>query len=101
MSKQKDYYQLEKTILQHKEKIDKLLEQQPIDKEEVCRLRALVARDWEKLKPQLTALHFVQIARHPKRPYTQDYLDYLTDDFLEFHGDRRAGDDPALITGFG
>ncbi len=101
MSKQKDYYQLEKTILQRKDKIDKLLEGQPVDKEEVGRLRALIAQEWKKLKPQLTALHYVQIARHPKRPYTQDYLDYLTDDFLEFHGDRRAGDDPAMVTGFG
>ncbi len=101
MSKQKDYYQLEKSILRHKEKIDILLEGHTVDKDEVGRLQAQVAREWEKLKPQLTALHFVQIARHPKRPYTLDYIDYLTDDFLEFHGDRRAGDDPAIITGFG
>jgi len=57
--------------------------------------------EWERLKPTLTALNIVQIARHPQRPYTLDYLDYLTDDFLEFHGDRRAGDDPAIVAGLG
>ena len=55
----------------------------------------------EKIRPQITPLHIVQIARHPKRPYTLDYLDYLTEDFMEIHGDRRARDDPALVTGFG
>jgi acetyl-CoA carboxylase carboxyl transferase subunit alpha len=53
------------------------------------------------LKPKLHPLHIVQVARHPKRPYTLDYIDYLTDDFLEFHGDRRNGDDPAIVSGFG
>jgi acetyl-CoA carboxylase carboxyl transferase subunit alpha len=46
-------------------------------------------------------VHIVQIARHPLRPYTLDYLKALTTDFIEFHGDRRAGDDPAIVAGFG
>lgn len=99
--KEKSFYELEKPILKHKAKIDKLLEEETPDKEEIGRLRAQIAKNWEKLQPQLSALHLVQIARHPQRPYTLDYLDYLTDDFLEFHGDRRAGDDPAMVTGFG
>jgi len=103
MSKQaeKGYYELEKPILQHKEKIKALQAEETVDKEEVGRLRALIARDWKTLQPKLNALHLVQIARHPQRPFTLDYIDYLTDDFLEFHGDRRAGDDPAMVTGFG
>jgi acetyl-CoA carboxylase carboxyl transferase subunit alpha len=100
-SMEKSYYELEKGILQHKERIDAILEGETVDKEEVGRLRALIAREWKKLQPRLSALHFVQIARHPQRPYTLDYIEYLTDDFLEFHGDRRAGDDPALVCGFG
>ncbi len=98
---EKSYYELEKGILGHKERIDAILESETVDKEEVGRLRALIAREWGKLQPRLSALHFVQIARHPQRPYTQDYIDYLTADFLEFHGDRRAGDDPAVVCGFG
>ncbi len=42
----------------------------------------------------------VQVARHPLRPYTLDYIQYLTTDFMELHGDRRFSDDHALITGF-
>jgi len=41
----------------------------------------------------------VQVARHPLRPYTLDYVNYLTTDFLEMHGDRRFSDDRAIITG--
>jgi acetyl-CoA carboxylase carboxyl transferase subunit alpha len=42
----------------------------------------------------------VQIARHPKRPYTLDYVELAMDEFLELKGDRRAGDDPAIVAGF-
>ena len=42
----------------------------------------------------------VRVARHPKRPQTRDYIDLIFKDFCELHGDRRFGDDPALITGF-
>jgi acetyl-CoA carboxylase carboxyl transferase subunit alpha len=103
MSKQaeKSYYELEKPIIQYKEKIEALQAGEIANNDEVGRLRALIARDWSKLHPKLDALHLVQIARHPQRPFTLDYIDFLTDDFLEFHGDRRAGDDPAMVTGFG
>lgn len=102
MNTQKDYYQLEKNILSLKEKIDEAQAAEPPDiKEKVARFRQKIEAEWETIKTQLTPLNIVQIARHPNRPYTLDYIAYLTDDFLEFHGDRRAGDDPALIAGFG
>jgi len=41
----------------------------------------------------------VQIARHPDRPYTLDYVEMALDGFLELHGDRRYGDDPAIVAG--
>lgn len=47
----------------------------------------------------LTAWQRVQIARHPKRPYTLDYIDMIMTDFIELHGDRYFADDLALITG--
>ncbi len=102
MTEQKNYYQLEKNILKYKEKIDKLLEnEETIDKKEIEQLKNKISTEWNRIQPDLTPLQYVQIARHPQRPYTLDYLNHLTDDFLEFHGDRRAGDDPALVTGFG
>jgi acetyl-CoA carboxylase carboxyl transferase subunit alpha len=43
----------------------------------------------------------VQLARHPKRPYTLDYIQRLFTDFQEIHGDRGFADDPAIVAGFG
>lgn len=43
----------------------------------------------------------VRVARHPNRPQTRDYIDLVCRDFCELHGDRRYGDDPAIVTGFG
>jgi acetyl-CoA carboxylase carboxyl transferase subunit alpha len=42
----------------------------------------------------------VLVARHPNRPYTLDYIERLFTDFHEVHGDRRFGDDPAIVAGF-
>lgn len=42
----------------------------------------------------------VRVARHPRRPQTRDYIDMICRDFAELHGDRRFGDDPAMVTGF-
>ncbi len=50
---------------------------------------------------RLTPWQKTQIARHPDRPYTLDYINMLTDDFVELHGDRRHSDDPAIIGGLG
>jgi len=47
----------------------------------------------------LTPWQKVQIARHPKRPYTLDYIDMIMTDFIELHGDRHFRDDPAIIGG--
>jgi acetyl-CoA carboxylase carboxyl transferase subunit alpha len=49
----------------------------------------------------LTRWQRVQLARHPDRPYTLDYITALTSDFLELHGDRGVRDDPAIVGGFG
>jgi len=49
----------------------------------------------------LTSWQISQISRHPKRPYTRDYIDRIFIDFEELHGERYFGDDPAIITGIG
>jgi acetyl-CoA carboxylase carboxyl transferase subunit alpha len=48
----------------------------------------------------LTPWQRVQVARHPARPYTLDYIQYLTRDFVELHGDRHYSDDRAIVAGF-
>ena len=98
MREEKDFYQLEKEIVLLKEKIDELLSsEEPKDREKIPSLKQKIKTEWEKIHPRLTPLHIVQIARHPKRPYTLDYLAYLTVDFVEIHCDRRAGDDPTIV----
>ncbi|MDX2256150.1 MAG: acetyl-CoA carboxylase carboxyltransferase subunit alpha [Pseudanabaenaceae cyanobacterium bins.39] len=47
----------------------------------------------------LGAMQRMQIARHPRRPSTLDYVQAITDEWLELHGDRRGNDDPALVGG--
>ena len=49
----------------------------------------------------LTAWQVAQVARHPQRPYTMDYIERLFTDFRELHGDRSYADDPAIIGGLG
>ncbi len=53
-----------------------------------------------ELYGKLTAWQTVRVARHPLRPQTRDYINMITRDFAELHGDRRYGDDPAIVTGF-
>ncbi|GJQ30181.1 MAG: acetyl-coenzyme A carboxylase carboxyl transferase subunit alpha [Phycisphaerae bacterium] len=48
----------------------------------------------------LTAWQTVRVARHPNRPQTRDYIALMCRDFVELSGDRRFGDDPAIVTGF-
>lgn len=48
----------------------------------------------------MTAFERVQLARHPERPHTLDFIERIFEDFTEIHGDRRYADDPAIICGF-
>lgn len=57
----------------------------------------------ELSKPEdekLTAFERVQLARHASRPYTLDLIERLFEDFIELHGDKRFGEDPAVVAGF-
>jgi acetyl-CoA carboxylase carboxyl transferase subunit alpha len=54
----------------------------------------------EGLLASMTAYDKVRLARHADRPYFMDYVGLIFEEFEEFHGDRRFGDDPAIVTGF-
>jgi acetyl-CoA carboxylase carboxyl transferase subunit alpha len=68
---------------------------------EIKKLRQSHAALLKKTYSKLTAWQTVQVARHPGRPQSTDYIRAFVKDFTELHGDRRYGDDPAIITGFG
>lgn len=55
----------------------------------------------KKIYSNLNCWQHVQIARHPERPYSLDYINYIFKDFFEIHGDRVYSDDKSTITGFG
>ncbi|MGB7295604.1 MAG: acetyl-CoA carboxylase carboxyltransferase subunit alpha [Candidatus Aminicenantales bacterium] len=102
MSKEQDFYQLEKNILRMKADIEVLENSEdPAGADKIAALRGRIEKEWAKISPRLTATQIVQIARHPQRPYTLDYIEGLVEDFLEMHGDRRFADDPAIIAGLG
>jgi acetyl-CoA carboxylase carboxyl transferase subunit alpha len=66
-------------------------------------LKTLAARRdtaLEDLYRALSPWDTVRVARHPRRPQTRDYIDLIFKDFVELHGDRRFGDDPAMVVGF-
>jgi acetyl-CoA carboxylase carboxyl transferase subunit alpha len=91
---------LEKHLIKLTEEIRKL-ETDPKNKEKINKLKKELKNKWKEIESKLTPLHIIQIARHPQRPYTLDYIDNLIEDFMELHGDRRFGDDPAIVAGLG
>lgn len=67
---------------------------------EINKLEQKLLKIKEDTYKNLSAWQRVQVARHPKRPYTLDYIRMMTTEFLELHGDRLFADDFALIGGF-
>lgn len=69
--------------------------------EEINRLREKSQKLTDSIYSNLTPWQVVQVARHPQRPYTSDYIPRLFDDWDELHGDRHFGDDKAIVAGIG
>ena len=68
---------------------------------EVAKLEEKARRLREEIYSRLTRWQRVQLARHPQRPYSLDYIERMMEDFIELHGDRVFGDDPAMVCGVG
>jgi acetyl-CoA carboxylase carboxyl transferase subunit alpha len=68
---------------------------------EIAMLEARAQELQQEIFAELSPWQTVQLSRHPGRPYTLDYVSRLVTDFTELHGDRRFGDDPAIVGGFG
>ncbi|MBN1527357.1 MAG: acetyl-CoA carboxylase carboxyltransferase subunit alpha [Candidatus Omnitrophica bacterium] len=93
----------ERPIVELERKIDELKSlgaSQDIDiSDEVRKLEAKLVQIKKEIYGNLTPWQRVQIARHPKRPYTLDYIEMIMADFIEIHGDRHFADDKAIICG--
>src|SRR6476619_312554 len=68
---------------------------------QIALLEARARELQQKIFSDLSPWQKVQLSRHPARPYTLDYIERLFEGFIELHGDRRFGDDPAIVGGFG
>ncbi len=67
---------------------------------EIASLEKKLERLRSEIYSNLSRWQMVQLSRHPKRPYTLDYIAHMSTGFIELHGDRRYADDPAMVGGF-
>lgn len=67
--------------------------------EELDKLKSKLTHKTEQIFSHLSDWQISQLARHPLRPYTLDYINLIFDDFMELHGDRAFADDPAIVGG--
>lgn len=96
--------EFERDIIEVQTQIDKLLDladRKGIDvtvevKSLTAKLNELKAQTYKNLRP----IEQVQVARHPKRPYTLDYIERVFTDWIELHGDRAFRDDEAIVGGW-
>ncbi len=97
--------EFEKPVVELEQKIQELKSfttEKKIDlSSEVKRLEGKLEQLKKETYSNLSSWQKVQLARHPKRPYTLDYIDMLLVDFVEVHGDRAFSDDKAMVCGFG
>lgn len=99
------YLDFEQPIAELEKKIEELRNLSSVGdgilKKEIDSLNKKVDELRKSIFTDLTRWQRVQLARHPERPYTTDYIDYFVEDFVELHGDRYHSDDKAIVAGFG
>lgn len=92
----------EKPILEIEEQLREL-RRYPQSEDRDARIEELeeeLARTRREIYSDLTRWQVTLVARHPRRPYTLDYVERIFTDFVELHGDRAYGDDAAVVAGF-
>lgn len=97
MEFEKEILELDKKILELK----KFSQDKKIDLTgEIERLEINREKCLEEIYNKLSDWDRVHVSRHPERPYTLDYIENMTENFIEVHGDRLCKDDPAIVAGF-
>jgi acetyl-CoA carboxylase carboxyl transferase subunit alpha len=102
----RSYLDFEKPVAEIEAQIDELRALAAGDSaaaiaEEISRLEAKAAQTLKELYAELTPWQKTQVARHPDRPHCLDYVSALINDFVSLAGDRKFGDDDAIVGGFG
>ena len=97
--------EFEKPLVELEEQIEQirqLARDSEVDvSQQLLQLETLASRRREEIFRSLTPAQKIKVARHPQRPSTLDYIQLITDAWLELHGDRRGSDDKALVGGVG
>ena len=97
------YLDFEQPIAELEEKIEELRlvgnDNEVNISDEISRLKAKSVSLTESIFSDLSSWDISRVSRHPKRPYTLDYVEYIFDDFDELHGDRKYADDKAIVGG--
>ncbi|MGI4751223.1 MAG: acetyl-CoA carboxylase carboxyltransferase subunit alpha [Janthinobacterium lividum] len=89
-------------LQQQIEKVEQVEEKNKVDMSTaLAELRQNLQAKQEEIYGNLSGWQNVQISRHPERPYTLQYIEAMSKDFIELHGDRNIGDDKAIVGGFG
>lgn len=100
----KFHLNFERPIVELEKRLDELRQlpraQESSIKDQIDYLEAEIEKLRQHIYSNLTPWQKVQIARHPERPVSSDYIEMLFSNFMELHGDRLFGDDYAMITGF-
>ncbi len=100
-----DFLEFEQPIAELQAKIEELRlvgnDNEINIQDEVTRLEDKSGSLTESIFSKLTPWQTAQLARHPLRPYTLDYISHMVDDFQELHGDRSYADDPSIVAGIG
>ncbi|HEY7664429.1 MAG TPA: acetyl-CoA carboxylase carboxyltransferase subunit alpha [Xanthobacteraceae bacterium] len=102
----RSYLDFEKPVAELEAKVEELRALESGDSaaaigEEIARLEAKASQTLKELYAELTPWQKTQVARHPERPHCLDYVGGLVSDFVALSGDRKFGDDEAIVGGFG
>ncbi len=98
----KEYLDFETPVMQIQEKIDQLKDLGKTNSrklDEIPKLQKKMEELQREIYSKLSPWQITQLARHPRRPGTSDYIKLIFEDFVELHGDRLYGDDKSMITG--
>ena len=102
----KDYLDFEQPIVELQTKLEELTRSSQSNEVEIdfdaetSQIRKKIEETRKAIYSKLTPWQRIQLARHPRRPYTLDYIKNTFEDFTELHGDRLYSDDNAMVSGF-
>jgi len=98
-----DSSQFEEPILRIRRRIEELsaMDSEPAREAEIAELQQKLSRVSREIYSNLSPWQKTLVARHPQRPYSLDFIGAMIDEWLEIHGDRKFGDDAAIVAGFG